>query len=187
MLIGKQQIIEKLQEIDSYLEEDQQICVIGSTATILMGQPNRNTEDVDVWSPASRIKARLLKAAVEKAGLLYDPQEDEPDKPYVQVVHPGIVQVPSFNPETGKWLDEKSSQIVWQGKHLTVSVPPMEAIVASKLIRFEARDAQDCIWILASKSTDATAIHRAIKKLPYERREDAEANFDMLQYMKPMK
>lgn len=183
-MITRQELRLIVERIDGGLGEEQTICLIGSAATILMGQQNRNTEDIDVWQRASRFQDRILRKAVEDAGLLFDPKDDEPGLPYIQVIHPGIVQVPGYNPETGLWLGDRKAETVWQGEMLTVTIPPAEAIIASKMIRFEDRDITDSIWLMAARAVDAKAVIRAIRQLPPEKREDAEANFDILKYMK---
>lgn len=182
-MIDRQELRQIVERIDQGLAEPQTICLIGSAASILMGQPNRNTEDIDVWSRASKLKEKILRKAVEDAGLLYNPTEDEPNLPYVQVIHPGIVQVPGFNPETGLWL-ETAPEVVWEGNFLTVTAPPPAVIIASKMTRFEDRDITDSIWLMTAREVDAKSVMRAIRQLPPERREDAAANFDVLKYLR---
>jgi hypothetical protein len=183
MMVGAAEIKKVFQRIDDHLGEDQSICVIGSTASILMGQLNRNTEDIDVWLPASGLRERIIRAAVEKSGLAYNPTDDEPDTPYVQIVHPGIVQVPGFDPEKRTWLDQPARKL-WQGRHLTVECPPPEVIVASKMRRFNERDVTDCIWLISNNALDAETILRAIRKLPPSHRQDAEENFSIIDHLK---
>jgi len=182
-MIMRQDLKKILDRIDDNLTEPQTICLIGSAASILMGQPDRGTEDIDVWSRASLLKERILRSAVEAAGLLFDPSDDEPELPYVQIIHPGIVQVPGYDPETSRWLGQEA-ETVWAGHRLTVTTPPPAAIIASKMIRFEDRDITDSIWLMTARDVDAKTIMRAIRQLPHDRREEAEANFTVLNYMK---
>lgn len=183
-MIDKAQLERLLSRIDSALSEEQTICLIGSAATILHGQTMRQTEDIDVWSPASMIQRNLLMRAVEKAGLKFDPREDEPDLEYLQIVHPDIVRVPEYDPNTGLWLNDKESTLVWQGKNLRVTTPPLEAIMVSKTLRFTEQDINDCLWIMVNNRIDAQHIKRAIEALPEEYKEMAEENYNVLSYLK---
>ena len=172
-----------LSDIDAKLTSPGTICVIGSAATILLGQLARQTDDIDVWADASQIAFDALQAASEAAGVTYDPKDAFPRVPYIQIVQAGIVQVPGFNPDARTWLGE-AERVVWTGRMLTVTVPPPRSIVASKLLRANARDLEDCIWLMVSHAIAAEDIGRAIAALPNTARRDAKENFVLLSVMK---
>ncbi len=184
MALNRDAIRELLEKLDASLTDPATICLIGSSATILLGQEARQTEDVDVWARASIVKVRELEAACEAAGLTFDPKDEFPDVPYLQMVHPGIVQVPGWNAERREWFGEPE-RVVWQGERLTVTVPPPRAIAASKLVRGEPQDLQDCLWLMAAHGVEAQAIMEAIRALPRKEREKALDNMEILNLMKP--
>ena len=67
-----------LSNIDATLTSPGTISVIGSAATILLGQSVRQTDDIDVWADASQIRFDALQAASEAAGVTYDPTGEFP-------------------------------------------------------------------------------------------------------------
>ena len=152
---------------------------VSSGATILLGQTTRQTDDIDVWAIACRITLSDLRRAVELSGLGFDPKEEFPPIPYVQVVHPGIVQVPGWDGVTRAWLGEPERE-VWRGEKLTVTVPPPRVIVASKLLRGNDRDLEDCLWLMAAHAVAAQDVANAIKALPRAMRDTATDNLGML-------
>jgi hypothetical protein len=172
-----------LSDIDANLTSPGTICVIGSAATILLGQSERQTDGIDVWADASQIAFDALQAASEAAGVTYDPKGEFPRVPYIQIVYPGQVQVPGFNPDSRTWLGE-AERTVWSGRKLTVTVPPARSIIASKLLRASRRDIEDCIWLMASHAVAVADIKRAIAALPNTvRRNEAKKNFVLLTVM----
>ncbi|WP_332714362.1 DUF6036 family nucleotidyltransferase [Pelagibacterium mangrovi] len=179
MTIGKDEIKALLEKLDDSLETPQTICLIGSIALILMGHAERNTQDIDVWAQASDFDEIAMRHAAENAGLLYNPLDEIPELPYIQIVHPGIVQVPGYDAVSGNWFDQPP-HVLWKGRHLTVQCPPPEVIVASKLRRFSDRDVTDSIWLISHSKLAAEAIMEAVKLLPETYREDAEDNLAML-------
>ncbi len=172
-----------LTDIDARLTSPGTICVIGSAATILMGQPSRQTDDIDVWKDGSQIAFDALQAASEAAGVTFDPKDAFPRVPYIQIVQSGIVQVPGFNPDARTWLGA-AERTVWKGRMLTVTAPPAGSIIASKLLRASARDLEDCIWLMVSHAVAAADIKRAIGALPNTVRADARDNFVLLTVMR---
>ena len=173
-----------LRDIDGNLSAPTRICLIGSGATILLGQTARQTDDIDIWAVASDFTFDLLQDAVEKAGIAFDPTEIFPKSPYVQLVQPGIVQVPGWNRAKREWLGE-SERVAWQGNWLAVTVPPGHAIVASKMIRGDDRDFEDCLWLIAYQRLEAKVIRQAIRALPSAARIIAQDNFSILVMMQP--
>jgi len=184
MAIDKAELKALLEKIDSGLDSEQTICLIGSGATILLGQEARATEDLDVWAQASRISVPSFRVAIEEAGMEFDPKDEFPSLPYVQIVHPGIVQVPGYDPRARTWL-KKPEQVIWQGRKLTVTCPPGEALIASKLVRGSERDFEDCLWIMAAQKLSAAAISKAIRLMPVQAREEADANLEVMNLIKP--
>jgi hypothetical protein len=178
-MLDRDGVLRVLARIDTNLDDEVRLCLIGSGATILLGQPARGTEDLDVWARASRFREEALRRAVRSAGLDYDPSGEFPNTPYFQVVHPGIVQVPGYDSATGRWMGQ-DEEVVWRGERLVVTVPPPEVIVASKLVRGDDRDLEDCLWLMAAKGVDAVAVARAVRGLPRPARDKAEDNLDIL-------
>ena len=172
-----------MSDIDAKLTSPGTICVIGSAATILMGQTARQTDDIDVWADASQIALRALQQACESAGVTFDPKDAFPVLPYIQIVHPGIVAVPGFNPGARTWFGE-AERMVWSGRMLSVTVPPARSIIASKLLRASDSDLEDCIWLMVSHAVAVEDIKRAIAALPNTVRQDAKDNFLLLTVMK---
>ncbi len=184
MALNGKELASLLRRFDANMESPGTICLIGSGATILLGQPTRQTDDIDVWARASRVKLDDLRRAVEASGLGFDPKDEFPALPYLQVVHPGIVQVPGWDAEKREWLGEPERE-VWKGERLTVTVPPPRIIAASKLVRGDDRDLEDCLWLMAAHGVGAQEIMAAIKGLPRDPREKATDNLDILKMMKP--
>ena len=182
MRIDAAKIKEVLDKVDAELAQAQTICVIGSTATILMGQPQRRTEDIDVWAKASIFDETQMREAATRAGLLFNPIEDEPGLPYIRIVHPGIVQIPGYDPQSNTWLGQPP-RTLWTAEKLTVVCPPPEIIIASKMRRFEDRDIADSIWLMAESQIGADAVIEAIRNLPARFREEAEENFSILKHI----
>src|SRR5882724_4438241 len=106
------------------------LCLIGSAACLFGGMDGRTSSDLDIWKPASDYDREELKLAAEKAGLLFDPKQTlEPNLPYLQLVEPGLTQLGAFEPV----LIERIGRL-----HLFR--PPVENLIAAKLLRAEAKD-----------------------------------------------
>ena len=172
-----------LHQIDANLSVPGRICLIGSGATILLGQAARQTDDIDMWTIASDIPLDHLQQAVEASGIAFDPKDAFPQLPCLQLVHPGIVQVPGWNSAKREWLGEPE-RIVWQGTLLTITVPSNRALVASKMLRGDDRDFEDCLWLIASQRLATTDILPAIRALPRGARQVAKDNFSVLGMMR---
>jgi hypothetical protein len=172
-----------LARIDGNLTAPATICLIGSGATIMLGQPARQTDDIDVWAQASRFSLHDLRVAAETAGMGFDPRDAYPQLPYLQIIHPGIVHVPGWNERRREWLGEPARQ-VWQGKYLTVTTPPPRIVMASKLVRGDDRDLEDCMWLMAAHALEAAEILKALKALPRTAERAATDNLAILRMMK---
>src|ERR1017187_126757 len=109
------------------------LCLIGSAACLLGGMEGRTSADLDIWKPASDYDRGELKTAAEKIGLLFDPRQTlEPDRPYLQLVEPGLTQIGNFDPV-----------LVERIGRLQIFRPPVEHLIAAKLIRAEPKDLGD--------------------------------------------
>ena len=184
MAVDRKELKALLSKIDANLSSPGTICLIGSGATILLGQVSRQTDEIDVWTRASRVAMDDLRQVSETAGLGFDPKEEFPPLPYVQIVHPGIVQVPGWDADKREWMGEPERE-VWKGERLTVTVPPPSVLVASKLVRGDDRDFEDCLWLMAAHGLDAPAVLEAVKALPRHPRRKATDNLEILGIMHP--
>lgn len=89
--IDKGTIDHFLSELGKHLTLPTQLCVIGSGAAILSGQPDRQTPDLDIWHQQSDFDSGDLRQACEACGMLYDPKEDvDPDAVYLQIIRPAL-------------------------------------------------------------------------------------------------
>jgi hypothetical protein len=128
------------------------LCLIGSAACLFGGMEGRTSADLDIWKPASDYDRRELKEAAEKAGLLFDPKQSlDPSRPYLQLVEPGLTQMGTFEPV----LIERI------GRLLTLR-PPIENLIAAKLIRAEPKDLADIRFLVSRHRPELGRIRQIV-------------------------
>jgi hypothetical protein len=127
------------------------LCLIGSAACLFAGMEGRTSGDLDIWKPASDYDRLELEAAAEKAGLMFDPKSAlEPDAPYLQLVEPGLTQLGPFEPV----LVERLGLLLYR--------PPVENLIAAKLIRAEAKDLGDIRFLISRHRPDLQRVRQII-------------------------
>ena len=142
------------------------LCLIGSAACLFGGMEGRTSADLDIWKPASDFDRRELKIAAEKAGLLFDPKQTlEPDRPYLQLVEPGLTQLGEFEPVFIERLGR-----------LYLYRPPVENLIAAKLIRAEPKDLGDIQFLVGQHRPDLKHVRKIIAKFNPRARERAMEN-----------
>ena len=127
--------------------------IIGAWPVIEAGMPGRTSLDLDVWAPGSQVDRSALRAACATAGLDFDPI-DETDRPYLQLIRPGIVEIPEHIPQDAG---------TWGG--LTITVPPPAALAAAKLIRAEGKDIADVIFLCGRHGIGREAVASYVEKI----------------------
>jgi hypothetical protein len=157
MTIDRDRLVRIFDELGRRLSDPATICVIGSTPGIVLGQPDRQSQDIDVWRPHSQYDETQFRGVCGELGLLYDPRSElDPDAIYIQVVRPGLVNLPrNFNVE-----------VVGQYGALTVTMPEPALLSATKLVRGEPRDIEDVAWWAKERALDLADIRAAIGSLP---------------------
>ena len=142
------------------------LCLIGSAACLFGGMEGRTSADLDIWKPASDYDRRELQTAAEKAGLLFDPKQVlEPDRPYLQLVEPGLTQLGKFEPVFIERLGR-----------LHLYRPPVENLIAAKLIRAEPKDLGDIQFLVSRHRPDLRRIRGIIAEFNPQARERAAEN-----------
>jgi hypothetical protein len=133
----------------------------------------RASGDLDIWKPASDYDRLELQAAAEKVGLLFDPKAVlEPDTAYLQLVEPGLTQLGSFEPV----LMERMGRL-----HLYR--PPVENLVAAKLLRAEAKDLADIRFLVSRYRPVEQRVRQIITEFEPGAREKATENLVYLQVL----
>lgn len=151
-----------------------EVCLIGSSACIFGGMGGRTSIDLDVWLPNSDFDELELKRAVTEAGLLFDPKSElEPNTAYVQIVEPGLVQVGQFDGVLLKRMGR-----------LRITRPPYENLVASKLVRADAKDIQDIQFLIQTYRVTSEAVAQVVESLPARSRDIARENMVYLEILK---
>lgn len=178
--MNRKDLIEVFERLDDALAASQTLCLIGASAILGFGHSTRQTDDIDVWRPASRINDRQMARAAEAAGVVIDRGTDLPEGVYIQFIDPGIVQLPAF--DGGLWATGESKVVLWTGERLRVEAPPPSIVAAAKLVRAEDRDIDDCVYLVRAKGLSEEVIRRAIEKIADPiAREAAAGNLVILQ------
>lgn len=175
--LSRDEWLEKLTLVDQSLQRQGAtalLTLVGSAAGIFAGQPGRTSIDLDVWKPTSRYQVPALKKAVEAAGLLFDPKSMlEPDRPYIQLMEPGIAQTGEFT--TTEMLEPFSA--------LRLERPPIANLVAAKLVRAEPKDLEDIAFLISRYQPTRQDIEEAVNTMPRRARETATENLVYLSTM----
>lgn len=161
-----------LARIGAELRHPSTLTVIGSIISMSLGQDERSTDDVDIWDHTSKFDEEDLRQACEKAGVDFNPDGYiAPEKLYVQLVTPGIVQLGKF----------KGATEVLQFGNLKITRPPIENIVASKMVRGEPKDYDDSVFLIHRCQLDKEKIRAAINSIEDDFSKDtAMENFDVM-------
>lgn len=164
--IDRAELLGLLEKLDGALTKPTTLCVIGSCALLLMGHTTRSTEDVDVWVPASSFNGAMLIQACQVAEIGFNPTDENAGegKPYLQVVQPGVVRLPSYT--NNRWATGHQSTTMWRGRMLTIVIPPVAVLVASKLARCEDRDLLDCEFLMTAGKANDEDVRVAARKMP---------------------
>ncbi len=142
------------------------LCLIGSAACLFGGMEGRTSADLDVWKPASEFDRSELKAAAEKAGLIFDPKTTlDPDRPYLQIVEPGLTQIGAFEPV-----------LIARMGRLHLHRPPVENLIAAKLIRADPKDLGDIRFLVSRHRPDLGRVRRVVAGFESPARERATEN-----------
>ena len=142
------------------------LCLIGSAACLFGGMDGRTSADLDIWKPASDYDRAELKLAAEKAGLLFDPKQTlEPNRPYLQLIEPGLTQLGAFEPV----LIERIGR-------LQIFRPPIENLIAAKLLRAEPKDLGDIRFLMSRHRPETARIRKVISEFSGATRERATEN-----------
>ena len=142
------------------------LCLIGSAACLFGGMEGRTSADLDIWKPASEYDRLELKAAAEKAGLLFDPKQTlDPDRPYLQLIEPGLTQLGAFEPVL---IDRMGRLLLFR--------PPIENLIAAKLIRAEPKDLGDIQFLVSRHRPELARVRRIVAEFAPPARERATEN-----------
>lgn len=164
MSFERKKLEQLFQQLGNELLRPATLCLFGSAPSILLGQPERKTQDIDVWQPSSSFDAGDLSRACAKIGVLYDPTgEVDPDVVYVQIVRPGVVALPR---------DFETEVLARYGK-LTVVIPAPTILTAAKLVRGHERDLGDIAWWVLHRRLQMREIAEVINRFPDPRHREA--------------
>ena len=154
--LNRQQWDEKLSALGAgfrAMNVEASLEIIGAWPVIEAGMPGRTSLDLDVWAPGSKVDRSALRAACATAGLDFDPI-NETERPYLQLIRPGIVELPEHLPQDAD---------TWGG--LTITVPPPAALAAAKLIRAEDKDIADVIFLCSKHGIGREAVSSYVEKI----------------------
>jgi hypothetical protein len=151
------------------------LCLIGSAACLFGGMDGRTSHDLGIWRPASDYDRAELKRAAEAVGLAFDPKTGlEPGRPYLQLIEPGPTELGVFQPV-----------LVDRMGRLEIYRPPIENLIAAKLIRGEAKDLGDIRFLTSRHRPDFTKIREIVAQFSARGREQASENLVYLDILKP--
>jgi uncharacterized nucleotidyltransferase DUF6036 len=165
-MLDRDRLLSLLDELGRKLAKPATICVIGSTPAIVLGQPDRQSQDIDVWRQRSTYDDTDFRRACVETGLVFDPRgEIDPAAIYVQIIRPGVVDLP------------EDFEIEVLGRHgaLTVAMPKPALLVAAKLVRGDPRDIEDVAWWAGERALDLDEVRAAVTTLPNPLQREAAA------------
>jgi len=178
-LVDSTSLLQILERMDSALERSGTICLIGASAIILLGAPTRQTSDIDLWMPETDLPDSILAKAARSSGLDWDNRGDIVERPHVQPIRPGIVQLPSTN--SGIWPTGQKSHEIWRGERLVAVAPPPAILGAAKMVVARDQDLEDIAFLVSRRLTNLAAIRQAATHFPAPAGEDALENMSLLE------
>jgi hypothetical protein len=167
MPIDRRRLIEIFDALGAGLSKPATLCLIGSSPGIVLGQPERQSLDIDVWRQRSNYDETELRRACDRLGLLFDPRDEmRPDAVYIQIIRPGMVRLP----------EDFDVEVLGQYGNLTVVMPAPALLSAAKLARGEPRDIEDVVWWVKERALSGDEVRDAAGRLPDPRQREKAAD-----------
>jgi len=156
------------------LRNPARLCVIGSFPCIMAGQSGRGSIDLDTLRKASSFSVADMKQACEKSGIEFDPSGFlESGRPYIQLIDEGIVQTGDFH----------TTSIVFKDGNLQIERPPIENLIASKLIRSSEKDLEDIAFLIKHFQPDCALVGKIVRSFPKPQFDSASENLVYLKML----
>jgi len=155
--MNKHQLMTYLERIDAALHEEAILYIYGSAAFILLDEPERTSLDVDVAAPYCRVDERAFREAASIAGLPVNP---EPDTAGDHIEWISSLRLCLPKPAAD------SDIVLWRGRNLTVKTGAIPALIASKLVRYDAVDRSDVQYLLSQHAVAFNDVAAAVRSLP---------------------
>ena len=146
-----------LERLDAALPGPALLHIYGSAALILLDMPDRTSLDLDVAGPYCRLDEGALRAAAAAAGLPVNP---DPDTPHDHIEWVSALRLCLPPP------DAASDLTLWRGRQLTVKTNALPALIASKLIRYDALDRGDVQYLVNLRPVTYAEVAAAAARLP---------------------
>lgn len=162
--MNKNQLVTCLERIDAALPDAGILYIYGSAAFILLDEPERTSLDVDVAAPYCQVDERVFRDAAANAGLPVNPEPDTAGD-HIEWISSLRLCLPKPSAD--------SDIVLWQGHHLTVKTGAIPALIASKLVRYDAVDRSDVQYLLSQHPVAFHDVVAAARTLPPPFNQDA--------------
>jgi hypothetical protein len=161
--MDQREILDRLERLDAALEFPVRLCIFGSGAFILLGEPDRTSLDLDVAAPYSEASFPDLEKAAERIGLPVNPPADYEGE-HIEWVGP--LRLCLARP------DPAGEVPLWTGRRLAIVTVPPADLAASKLVRCDETDLADLRFLCSQARLRWEDIARAAERLPDPFRND---------------
>ena len=155
--MNKRQLVDYLEQIDTALTKPAVLHIYGSAAFILLDEPERTSLDIDVAAPYCILDERDFRSAAARADLPVNPEVDTADD-HIEWI--SALRLCLSKPEPD------SDLILWRGQRLTVKTGSVPALIASKLVRYDAIDRSDVQYLLSQYAVAYNDVAKAARLLP---------------------
>lgn len=155
--MNKRQSVVYLESIDATLPDEAMLYIYGSAAFILLDEPEWTSLDIDVAAPYCRVDERVFRDAAANAGLPVNPDLDTA-KNHIEWISSLRLCLPKPSAD--------SDIVLWRGRNMTVKTGAIPALIASKLIRYDAVDRSDIQYLLAQHPVALNDVAVAVRSLP---------------------
>lgn len=156
-VMNKNQLVTYLERIDAALRDEAILYIYGSAAFILLDEPERTSLDIDVAAPYCRLDERAFRDAAARAGLPVNPEPDTTSDHFEWISSLRLcLPKPSAD----------SDIMLWRGQRLIVKTGAIPALIASKLIRYDAVDRSDAQYLLSQHAVAFNDVAAAVRSLP---------------------
>lgn len=177
--MDQQKLYNYLSYLGKKLKKPTNLVLIGSCVNILKKQPNRITEDIDIWIEQSDVDINDLidisNNTTNPFGIKLDlpNQEINVGEDYIQLINSEIAKMGKFTPIKYMTLG-----------NLNIFVPPTEFLIASKLrlVNEEEKYEQDILYLINRENISKEKILNALETFESPDKEMAAENLVLFFY-----